>query len=364
MSYSEHGKHAFTAPADASFAIAERTLAYDFPVLTSKSVAAANACYGRVARLGAHDGNLELCLAFQRRKQPAKDEPQYSLAFSLAGQSSQLIAPCVFIQRLVASYGIDVDKVGTRSLLLLLEHRLTGPLTLLESRIGGPILLHDLKRVGREGEPEESVHLDARCQLGRERHWIAIQLTHPLAECLGHWLKAQARLSTQISVAPTLALRAGYAHLTFGELLTLRLNDVVLLENAAPSEMLAVYGERYGAWTRLSDARVSLVGPLFALSQNLGKVWSMGDSTHESVDNQPLDGAYEDVLVKLIFEVGRMDVELRTIKGLAEGQVIDLGRDPGTVVDIIAGSRRIGRGDLVRIGESLGVRITRLFSHE
>jgi type III secretion protein Q len=51
---------------------------------------------------------------------------------------------------------------------------------------------------------------------------------------------------------------------------------------------------------------------------------------------------------------------LGELRALGPGHAFALGRDPEQSVDIVAGGRRIGSGQLVRIGERIGVRVLRL----
>lgn len=71
----------------------------------------------------------------------------------------------------------------------------------------------------------------------------------------------------------------------------------------------------------------------------------------------------DDIPVKLLFELGRVELSLAEIRQLAPGALIPVQRPLEEGVDILANGRRIGRGNLVQIGASLGIRITRLFDN-
>ena len=75
---------------------------------------------------------------------------------------------------------------------------------------------------------------------------------------------------------------------------------------------------------------------------------------------EPPDAAMDDLQVSLVFELGRRPATLAELCGLAAGQVLDVGRDLSGPVDILANGRRIGEGELVRVGDALAVRILRL----
>lgn len=68
----------------------------------------------------------------------------------------------------------------------------------------------------------------------------------------------------------------------------------------------------------------------------------------------------EAVAVTLTFQLGRRSVDLGALRGMGPGTVVDLGLDPADPVEIRANGTRIAHGEIVEIGERLGVRIVRL----
>ena len=81
-------------------------------------------------------------------------------------------------------------------------------------------------------------------------------------------------------------------------------------------------------------------------------------------DESDGDGTLDDLEVTLVFEIGRRFVDLAELRSIAPGYVFPMTQDASAPVDILATGRRKGRGEIVRIGETLGVRVTRLFGHE
>lgn len=75
------------------------------------------------------------------------------------------------------------------------------------------------------------------------------------------------------------------------------------------------------------------------------------------------DTALAMVPVHLVFELGRIDLPLAEVQRLAPGVTLPLAVPVAGEVDILGNGRRIGRGVMVRIGESIGVRIVRLAGH-
>ncbi|WP_458380532.1 type III secretion system cytoplasmic ring protein SctQ [Rhizobium ruizarguesonis] len=65
----------------------------------------------------------------------------------------------------------------------------------------------------------------------------------------------------------------------------------------------------------------------------------------------------DDVEITLVFECGRWAMPLGELRSAGEGHVFDLGRPIDGPIDILANGQRIGRGDIVGIGDGLGIRL-------
>jgi type III secretion protein Q len=89
--------------------------------------------------------------------------------------------------------------------------------------------------------------------------------------------------------------------------------------------------------------------------------WSMENVSGKPSGDGEQNGVLDDLPVKLVFELGRVELSLREIRQLAPGAVVALARPLEESVDVVANGRRIGRGNLIQIGDSLGVRLARLF---
>jgi type III secretion protein Q len=97
--------------------------------------------------------------------------------------------------------------------------------------------------------------------------------------------------------------------------------------------------------------------------------WSMGNPTEFSGpaglhDPDLHDPDLDDLPVRLVFELGRVELSLGELQRLAPGALVPLGRPLDEPLDIMANGRRLGRGTLVQIGESLGVRIVSIAGNE
>lgn len=64
--------------------------------------------------------------------------------------------------------------------------------------------------------------------------------------------------------------------------------------------------------------------------------------------------------IRVVYELGRAELSAGDIAKLAPGAILPLARPVDEAIDIVANGKRIGTGSLVQIGDSIGVRVTRL----
>lgn len=64
--------------------------------------------------------------------------------------------------------------------------------------------------------------------------------------------------------------------------------------------------------------------------------------------------------VRVVFEMGRLEMSVGEVRQLAPGVMLPLAKPLEEILDIVVNGKRIGRGSLVRVGDGLGVRVTRL----
>ena len=68
-----------------------------------------------------------------------------------------------------------------------------------------------------------------------------------------------------------------------------------------------------------------------------------------------------DIPVEVVVELGRTKMTVRELAELQSQDIIPLDRLSGQPLDILAGGRRIGRGEVVFEGERMNMRIVELF---
>jgi type III secretion protein Q len=177
---------------------------------------------------------------------------------------------------------------------------------------------------------------------------------------LHHAEKASA---TADAVPLRASLLLGATRLSHGEARSLRLGDVVLMDDSA--------GEAASGLLTIADRLVATIdavpggGRLTMRPRPLAGSsweWIMND-TRPQADEALEDADLDDVPVALTFELGRTMLPLGDIRQLAPGAIVSLPGHERETVDVIANGKRIGQGEIVRIGESVGVRVVRVFDN-
>ena len=85
------------------------------------------------------------------------------------------------------------------------------------------------------------------------------------------------------------------------------------------------------------------------------------DPERISMDNMRL---LENIDVVLTVEVGSAEIKIRDLLRLNEGSVIELDRLAGDPLDILANGTMIAKGEVVMVGERVGVRFSEIVAPE
>lgn len=149
-----------------------------------------------------------------------------------------------------------------------------------------------------------------------------------------------------------LRLDIGWVDLPESDLLALAPHDVVLLDDATllDEDRLLL---RLSPGTML-QARLS--GSTLTIEKSVSTVMT----EDPAAPAEPLLDSLEEVEVRLTFDIGQQSLTLAELRRIAAGATFDLGRDPRRAVNIRANGRLVGTGELVRVEERIGVRVTRV----
>ncbi|TQV69935.1 hypothetical protein FKG94_22550 [Exilibacterium tricleocarpae] len=149
------------------------------------------------------------------------------------------------------------------------------------------------------------------------------------------------------------SIGVGESHLSAAELSLIATGDIMVVERK----------------TAGSDTLVRL-----RLSPNygLGAIWKENhlvintdlevEMKEELVSDATADASsLNNLQVRVLFEVGSQAIDLKTLKQLRPGYLVDTGRLADKPVNISTGGRVIAQGELIQIGKHIGVRILEVF---
>ena len=328
--------------------------------------------------------SLEALNAFYRRRPPTNlvvageamtlaplwplpgevESPQSTITFVVGDAKGEFHVPRSLVERWLVQADPDVDlaRLAPEHAALLLEFFLGGELAWLEGRLGCRIAVTRIAPSDAASGPAslafrlKDKREDIICTLRLEDAGYAAQLFRLLDN------REKRATGFPLDLPVPVSLWRGAVTVGAGDLQSLQPGDVVLLdeiENQAASTLIVVGGrlvapvELTGPGARLSARPVPVAGSKWE--------WIMNNATDsvQTLEDSDLDG----LPVTLVFELGRTALPLGEVKQLAPGAIVPLPEVAKETVDVIANGKRVGRGEIVRIGESLGVRVIRMFDN-
>ena len=335
------------------------------PKIAASDVAPLNALHRHRRSIEALLGGHTVTIETIARVGVAADA--YAFRLTLSGRPALLSLSASLVDLCVRSLGVrDFDRLNGVRAGMLLELALLGPIKALEACLRLEIRIEE--KVAPVGWNEQSLPLHLLVR-GLPTGEAEIEL---LLDRQSSTIVAQAldELATPNAVTGQLPIPvhicSGSVDLTLAELRTVRPGDILMPERdlARPTGLIAVAGERLHFQVE-RDAQGFRLGPkLSEADANTTGEWFMQDSANalpgETVDEATLD----QLPIRVIFEVGRLDMPLAEVRRLAPGYVLPLVKPSESAVDIVANGRKIGHGSLVKIGDSVGVRVERLMADD
>lgn len=311
------------------------------------------------------DATFELTFALAP---PAElDARSLNAAFTIGGEPARLRLCAHLVESLTGllAPGVPADALDDELKLLLIDLGLTTCLQRLEQRLGARI--SPLRLAAAETSPAGDIAIRIGCgnKIGIAG-FALLALPGPLTESVVRLLdEIPAARPANPSLPIPVAFRVALVGLTVAELADLNAGDVVICDRNLPGldDVVAVLGERWLYAAKAAAGTVTLATPRHDARVSL-EYWTMDDA-----DKKPLsepasaDAELAEIPIKLFFEIGRLEIPLGEVQRLGPGYVFELGRPVSEPVDILANGRRIGQGEIVRIGDATGVRVTRLLGH-
>lgn len=291
-----------------------------------------------------------------------------AVAFNLDGRAGRLLLSPALAELLLSTLDDDLqaEDLDQGSLALLLELALAPVLDRVQAATGHRVALPGTAPPRRA---KDGIALAFSLRVDGSQGLRASLVMAPadgevLAGACRAWPAARrgwSRLRT------TACLRLGTTRLKLRELRSLRLKDVVLLDEAQTEErrLAVVVGELWAYPARIEDTRVRVLARPERLETTARERRAMADTKEDGVNSgAETETELDDLPITLLFELGRQQLSLGELREIDSGHVFELGRGLDDPVDIYANGSLIGRGEVVRVAEGLGVRIVRLFSHD
>jgi type III secretion protein Q len=320
--------------------------------------------------------SVEKVSAYDARagQHPADQEPQHTIMCAASDGRAVIVR---LPRRVIDTLLFSVDPglalpLAEPALSLVLECGLADVLHAIEkmTRTALTIVPAGTATIGAAVRPV----LTVRCRFGEDAFDAAVAPETDSPAALDALLATAAALVAAVPKAPRndagikplcvpVSFEAGRLAFSLGALRRLALRDT-LLPDVFPFTEGTVevrLGGRGRTEATLDGRRIKLASrPILSTNSQ-----ETAMPEHANANPRPSDEADLDAIeVELVFELGRQVLEVAELRSLDAGYVFDLKTDPKQGVAIMAHGRRIGRGEIVGVGDGLGVRIVRLFGSE
>ncbi|WP_167514788.1 type III secretion system cytoplasmic ring protein SctQ [Mesorhizobium intechi] len=291
------------------------------------------------------------------------DQPICAVGFSVGDVAGHLRLPLSVVERGLAGVdgAVDMKRLAPAQAALLLEATFEGDLEWIEDRLGERIAITSL--APGDAVPSETPFAFVLTSKVETIGCVLTASDAGLPARIGRLLDelGKTRRPVPAEFPLPVCLRRGPLVITLGELQSLQADDVVLFDDTAEEGVAAlIISEHLFAPVALTAAGPQLLAAPTAISGSNWE-WTMNQNTSppDTLEESTLD----ELLVALAFEIGRTAMPLGEVRQLAPGAIVSLADAAEATVDILANGRRVGRGEIVRIGENLGVRIVRMFDN-
>ncbi|MBO4227528.1 type III secretion system cytoplasmic ring protein SctQ [Bradyrhizobium neotropicale] len=281
--------------------------------------------------------------------------------FRVGDETAVLSLPRSLVETLISTvqHGLNLPSDPTRS--LLLELALEPWIARLENLLAQDLQLARMDEATTEG-PYLQLDIAYGPLTGKGRLFLFSSLDGPvppafgaLGALIGQLPREMRKLSPELPVM--VAREIGSLRVSVALLRQAQAGDA-LLPDVVPyaRDQVILTADKLWAPALVASDRLILQGP-FRLQPHPLKCAYMTPRSQLQQPIPPSESDIDSIEITLVFECGRWPVPLGTLRRANEGHVFELGRPLDGPVDIIANGRLIGRGDIVRVGEELAIRL-------
>lgn len=284
----------------------------------------------------------------------------------IGGETAHLRTVWSVVEKLLfeAEPRVRAEDLDIELIAALIETHAVAQIEALEAMLGADCAVERVTKVKDHGTLP---HLDMRLTANgaAESYPAAIYATPFVLGLLASaWERSERQAFGAAEPAFLLAARVATSSVSRSGLRGLAEGDALLFDRVAPDGGIVLsVGESLTAVGQITETGDVTVGSVFSNNNPLllGE-FLMSDTDFETEGSAAaLDEAAIGALpVRLVFEIGRREVTVDELRDMAVGTPISLEKPASSVVDILANGRRVGSGEMVLIGDQLGVKITRL----
>lgn len=288
------------------------------------------------------------------------------LVFSIGGEQAYIHTVAPLLQRIMsyAEVMLSPKEMDAELMAFLLENTLIEGITQLEAALNSEVnFLRIAKPEQRKNLADLSFNV-AHGESGMTFPGLLYASAPTLALIAREWEQQPLIASDPPELTASLCSRAALIDLPLRAVRQLAVGDAMLFDRIAlAGGAVVTLQERIHAAAQFDEeGRLILTEPF-----SHGGHHNFGDFLMDEEEGERLDALsesqIEDLPVRLIFEIGRTELTVEDLRALSVGSPVPLGKSTSSAVDIIANGRKIGAGEMVMIGDQLGVRVTRLVGH-
>ena len=286
---------------------------------------------------------------------------------SVDGATLELRHPADLLQRLMDAHAVpgDAAALGGEDAAIVAEHLLAPHLATLEAALGAPLRIED----HRPAEPMGAIR-GGRIRLdGRD---VGVLVLGGEPAVLARLAALDRREPARARAIPfEVRLLSRPFALPAGELAALEPGDAVLLDPrwGVPEPVLVRIGDRLEARVRGDGERRLLAeaprrGGAHAVGRgavdHARKGRAMEGPTAEAPDAGAAPDGVDELSVTVVLELDRTTMPLGEVERLREGSVLPFEGGLPDVVRLVANGAPFADGEMVQVGDRIGVRLIRL----
>ena len=284
------------------------------------------------------------------------------VALTLGEVSLELRAPGALFERSGCGWLDESARAArTDSDAMLLELAWLSWIEPLETLLGAPLRVTGVAAIATP----HPIVVPVQIRMGEADAMIAeLHLGAEAAEQVAEWLAQHTTPQPDPleALRLLLAVESAEAPLTLSELRSLQPGDVVMLDSPSDKEVRLRLlganpdGQRFETRARRTGERLECLAPLVAVNPDRNDVMTELSASAPAAASD-LDVALDDLPLKLVCQVGSVELTLAQLREMGPGSLLQLTSTAHEGVDLMVNGRRVGRGELVSIGDGLGVRL-------